>query len=74
MAAMALTFSVASVTGKTYDVMVKGEDRVKELREEVERYIEVRTHGIRRSQEADFVGNLASWGYLTEWYIVTCIV
>lgn len=38
---MALTFSVASVTGKTYDVMVKGEDRVKELREEVERYIEV---------------------------------
>jgi len=23
---MALTFSVASVTGKTYDVMVKGED------------------------------------------------
>lgn len=38
---MALTFSVASVTGKTYDVMVKGEDRVKEPREEVERYIEV---------------------------------
>ena len=30
--------------GKTYDVMVKGEDRVKELREEVERYIEVRRH------------------------------
>ena len=33
MAAMALTFSVASVTAKTYDVMVKGEDRVKELRD-----------------------------------------
>ena len=38
---MALTFSVASVTGATYDVTVKGEDRVKELREELERYIEV---------------------------------